>query len=184
MQNDAQDLQQQLAAIKADTENLLAGLNDAQFNWRPDANHWSIAQCLDHLNVLGYLYLEQFPAKIAAGPRLTGAPNYQMGWLSRFFIKKMEPPVTTKFKAPPPFVPAPEKPLDEVAPKFFQLQDQLAEQINAARNVDWSRVKLVSPASKLIHFNLTAAFAVLTSHERRHLWQAWQVRKNPDFPTS
>jgi hypothetical protein len=182
MQNDAQDLQQQLAAIKTDTEKLLAGLSDAQFNWRPDANHWSIAQCLDHLNALGYLYAQQFPEKIRDGARLTGAQNYSMGWLSRFFIKKMEPPVTTKFKAPAPFVPAPEKPLATVAPEFLQLQDLLAEQIRSADHVDWSQVKLVSPASKLIRFNLTAAFAVLTSHERRHLWQAWQVRNHPNFP--
>ncbi len=25
-------------------------------------------------------------------------------------------------------------------------------------------------------------FAFLAAHERRHLWQAWQVRRHPEFP--
>ena len=182
MDNDAAGLKTQLTAIKADVTKLLAGLNDANFNWKPDPNQWSIAQGLDHLNVLGSLYLPQFTEKIVQGPPLVGAQNHQMGWLSRFFIKKMEPPISSKFKAPAPFVPAPEKSLDAVVPEFMQLQELLAQQISLANNVDWSRVKVVSPASKLIHFNLTAAFAVITSHERRHLWQAWQIRSNPNFP--
>jgi hypothetical protein len=29
---------------------------------------------------------------------------------------------------------------------------------------------------------LGPCFAFLAAHERRHLWQAWQVRKDPGFP--
>ena len=25
-------------------------------------------------------------------------------------------------------------------------------------------------------------FAFLVAHERRHLWQAWNVRRHPEFP--
>lgn len=182
MKNDASGLLQQLTAITADTADLLAGLTDASFNWRPEPNQWSIAQCLDHLNNLGFLYLPQLTEKIAQGPKLTGAQNYRSGFIGNYFIRLMEPPVKSKFKAPKPFAPAPEKPLASVGPEFMRLQDVLAQQINSAQAVDWARVKVVSPASKLIKFNLTVAFAVIIAHERRHLWQAWQIRKNPKFP--
>jgi hypothetical protein len=183
MDNDAPGLKMQLAAIKEDASNLVAGLTDAAFNWKPDAAHWSIAQCLDHLNVTGYLYLPQLTAKIGQSAPSASAQNYRLRWFGKLFVRQLEPPVKTKFKAPKSFVPAPEKLLDEVVPEFMRLQDVLAQEISAADQVNWARVKVVSPASKLIRINLTEAFAVITAHERRHLYQAWQVRKNPDFPS-
>lgn len=182
MDNDAPGLKMQLAAIKQDVTNLVTGLTDAAFNWKPDAAHWSIAQCLDHLNVTGYLYLPQLAEKIEQAAPLAGAQNYRLRWFGKLFVRQLEPPIKAKFKAPKSFVPAPEKPLAEVVPEFLKLQDLLAEKINIADKINWARLKVVSPASKLIRINLTEAFAVITAHERRHMYQAWQVRKNPDFP--
>ncbi|MBS1809946.1 MAG: DinB family protein [Acidobacteria bacterium] len=182
MNNDAAGLHAQISAVREDAAKLLTGLTESNFNWRPDPNHWSIAQCFDHLNVLGFLYLPQLSEKIAKSSSLSGEQNYRLGFIGKFFVRSMEPPVKSKFKAPKSFIPAPEKSLVTVAPEFMKLQDLLEDQINAAENVNWARVKVVSPASKLIRLNLTEALAIIVAHERRHLWQAWQVRKNPNFP--
>jgi hypothetical protein len=33
-----------------------------------------------------------------------------------------------------------------------------------------------------VWWSLTGTFAILIAHQRRHVWQARQVRKNPAFP--
>jgi hypothetical protein len=43
-------------------------------------------------------------------------------------------------------------------------------------------VKARSPVSKRIRFSLGAAFAAISAHQRRHLWQARQLRNDPAFP--
>jgi len=35
---------------------------------------------------------------------------------------------------------------------------------------------------KSLKLGLGPCFAFLIAHERRHLWQAWQVRKDERFP--
>jgi hypothetical protein len=40
-----------------DADALVATLSDEQFAWQPAPNAWSIAQCIDHLNVTARLYL-------------------------------------------------------------------------------------------------------------------------------
>ena len=43
--------QDQLLSITQDVPGLIGRLSDEQFNWRPAANRWSMAECFDHLNV-------------------------------------------------------------------------------------------------------------------------------------
>jgi hypothetical protein len=108
--------------------------------------------------------------------------NYRMGLFGKFFTRIMEPPVKLKVKAPKDFVPATESAMDSVVTKFMALQESFNQQMLDADGVDWGKVKFVSPVASFIKFNLTEGIAMLVAHERRHLWQAWQVRNHPDFP--
>ena len=45
---------------------------------------------------------------------------------------------------------------------------------------DWEVQR--SPVTKLLRLSLGQEFALLIAHEQRHLWQARQVRANPQFP--
>jgi hypothetical protein len=46
------------------------------------------------------------------------------------------------------------------------------------------RVKVRSPAMKLLRFPLGGLFAIMAAHERRHLWQAQQVSRMATFVPS
>jgi hypothetical protein len=176
----------QFEAIKRDASELVAGLSDAQFNWRPAPGVWSIAECLAHLNVTGQYFLPRIDRRLrearAAGMLSEGPFRY--GLLSRVMVRGSEPPAKLKFKAPKIFQPMSEHLSAVIVPAFMTLQDQLVERLRAARGVDLRRVKVTSPVSSLVKISLGQVFPFVAAHERRHLWQARRVREDANFPVA
>ncbi len=50
-----------------------------------------------------------------------------------------------------------------------------------ADGLDLARVRVISPVSRCFRLPLGAYFAFVMAHDRRHLWQARQVRTLPGF---
>jgi hypothetical protein len=164
----------QVEEIKRDTEDLARGLSEAQFNWRPGAEKWSIGECLEHLNITARLYWPII-AEAITNARVNGwfSPGpYKRPWLGSLLISLAEPPPKMRFKAPRRFRP----------PADMAFQDRLLDLIRDANGVDLGRPKIHSPATKLIKITLGQSFGLITAHERRHLWQARQVRDDLNFP--
>ena len=178
--NDAtRALLDQVEAIKRDGASIVAGLTEAQFNWHPEPQRWSIAQCLDHLNFGVIKVLPAFDRVIADGRSRgrTSAGPFRYGWLSRLIVASMEPPPKFRMKTPL------KKPaegtfhLADVVPEFPRVRDQLAARIRDADGLDLRRVKITSPVNRLIRLPLGAYFEFMLAHDRRHLWQARNVRQ-------
>ncbi len=182
-----QEYRRQFEAIIEDTRELLAGLTDAQFNWRIAPGSWSIAECLAHLNVTGQLTLQSIDhslKKVQAQPETFNHGPFRRSLLGRLAIWGIEPPAKIKVKAPKLFTPLPEHLMAVVAPAFMSLHEQLLRRLQQANGLDLARIKVTSAASSLIKMNLGQTIAFLAAHERRHLWQARQVKNNPGFPRS
>lgn len=174
----------QVKVIRMEAEGLVWGLNDERFNWTPEAGRWSMAQCFDHLNITNRLMITQLEDAMQRGRaagKLSDGP-YTYGFVGRWFLRMMQPPVKRRFKAPKPFQPALRKKLEEVLPEWGRTHDRVAELIREANGLDLERIKVVSPATKLLKYNLGIAFWVQTTHDRRHLWQAREVRNQQRFP--
>jgi hypothetical protein len=181
---DLEDLRKQFKVIKDDAESLITPLNEAQFNWHPQPGVWSIGECFDHLNISGKLYLPVIDAQMKAGrdKQIFGTEPFRYGWFNNWFVRSLEPPVKTKFKSPKAFVPKPDKSLQATISEFMQVQEAFLIRLVDANGLDLRRIKVQSPATRLIRLSLGRAFAMVTAHERRHLWQARQVMAHPDFP--
>ena len=163
------------------------GLSNAQLNWSPAPGRWSIAQCLVHLTAVGRPYAQALAEGIATareqGRTVSGPVRY--GFLERWAIRSMEPPPRRRMPAPKMFRPAEKAETyagAEVIAEHLALKDRYVSLLSSADGLDVGRVKITSPVSRLIRFRIGAAFAFVASHERRHLWQAWQVREDPGFP--
>jgi len=179
------DLLKQWDDIERDAADLLGGLTDAQLNWKPEPAAWSIAQCVDHLNVADRVYLAAMrkgaaAAAAAAHPDQTIRP----GWFARWFLKQLEPPVKRRMPAPSLIAPARAKTVREV-------QEEFEEKVKAARAffsdcaaVDWNRTRFPNPFIKGLRFTLAAGAAIMCAHNRRHLRQARNVKEAPAFPKS
>jgi len=65
--------------------------------------------------------------------------------------------------------------------QFLRVRDQLAERVRQADGLDLKRARVTSPVTRLLRMPLGAYFAFILAHERRHLWQARQVRNARGF---
>jgi hypothetical protein len=180
------DLNRQFDAIKAESSELVKGLEELQFNWRPRPRSWSIAECLLHLNIIGdrYVHVLENTLTEARERGLTGSGPFGYGWLGKWILNNTEPPPKRKFKAQRSFMPADGQPLTAVMPTFLHLQEQLALQLQRANGLDPRRIKVPAPGLGPVKLNLYVTFARIAAHERRHLWQARQVRNHPAFPVA
>jgi hypothetical protein len=181
---DLQDYKRQIEAVSQDARDLLAGLSEAQINWRPAPAHWSIAECLDHLTVTNRELTERIEAATseARAKGLTGRGPFRHSIIGNMIVRSMEPPAKMKFKAPKIFKPRPDQSLEAVTREFFKTQDELLRLIEAANGINLARVKITSPVTRLIKLSLGQAFGLIATHARRHLWQARQVKGNQTFP--
>ena len=176
----------QIGQIKTRCDTLVAGLRDEAFNWRPEQGRWSICECLDHLNITAELYLPVIDGAVAKSRSqgLWGDFPAKRGLIGGWVVRIAEPPSKRRLRAPRAFRPKAEQPLDTVVAKFQELQDQIVERLRQANGVDLWRTKIRSPAIALLRLSLGETFALMTAHERRHLWQAEQVKGDPGFPSS
>lgn len=190
MNADTQSVLDQLRAIKRDGEAITAGLSQGQFNWRPGPERWSIADCLQHLNVGVTKAMPAFDTAIAQGrargQTAPGEEPFKYGWFSRLVAGSMEPPPRFRMKTPSMLrVPLTATyTVSELLPEFFRVRDQLAERVQQADGLDWARVRTISHVNRLLRLPLGAYFQFILAHDRRHLWQAREVRSSPGFPRS
>jgi hypothetical protein len=185
-------LVEQYEAVRADAAALTRGLSGAQFNWRPGADRWSIGQNIAHLNIaarLGFPYLDAMLDRArAAGARSAGP--YKRTFIGRLFVWVIEPPYRVRVKTQPMHVPAADCALNDELALFERNQAGYVQRVRAGNGLDLGSVKenlnLLAGRSTGRPANLTLYewFLFIVAHQRRHLWQARQVRDNPAFPGS
>ena len=177
-------LRLQFEQLSADADALAGSLTDDQFNWQPAPGVWSMAQCIEHLNVTARLYLPKLDDSIADAIRrgLYNEGPFTYNWIGRFFAKVNEPPPRFRMKSPKTFHPVPQRARQDVLAAFRAYQKQYVDRLRQASGLDLARARVSSPASSWIRMPLGSGFALMTAHERRHLWQARKVWERPDFP--
>lgn len=176
------DYYEQIENIKEDAVELTAPLAEDQFNWRPSAKRWSIAECLVHLNLADGLDLAALAAKIerCRSANITGHGPFRYSLFSRTFVRYAEPPPKLRVPAPKAYRPPVGHRKDHVLPEFLFIHDRWLQLLVDSNGLDLARIKVKIPVGFKV--SLGQRFALVTAHDRRHLWQAWEVRKHPNFP--
>lgn len=171
------DFRRQFEALSSDAEALVAPLTDAQFHWKPTPTSWSVAQCIEHLNVTARIYLPFLDEAIANAIRrgLYGPGPFRYNWIGRLFVFLLEPPARLRTRAPEAFQPIADRPRREVMAGFRAFQVQYVDRLRQANGIDLARARVRSPSPYWLRIPLGSAFALTAAHERRHLWQARQI---------
>jgi DinB superfamily len=184
MAGDAPELQVldgQLGAIHGDAQALVSGLGEKRGAWRENPASWSVAQCLDHLAIANRVYLSAMqPAALIArehGRRRRGPAL--PGMIGRLFIRTLEPPVKRIWQtnAPHTIRPAEAPPLSEALAKFVAAQDEVLAFLRGNSDLDLASIRFPNPFIPGVRFSLATGLHVIAAHDRRHLWQAWRVRR-------
>jgi hypothetical protein len=173
--------------IERTTDDVLAGLDDEQFNWTPALGAWSIGQCFAHLNVANTTYLACVAPAIAAareaGYRRRGPLSSRT--VGRWFIASLEPPVRRRQRAPGKIRPAGARlHKAEVWPAFVRIHSQLCTLLREGAHVDLNRARFQNPFIRVVPMRVSTAFRIMAAHDRRHIWQATNVRRTAGFPKS
>jgi DinB family protein len=175
----------QLLSIRQDALGLMSGLSDVQFNWQPGPGRWSMAGCFDHLNKsAAQLFIPNIDTAIAAATTqgLKSDGPFAYSALERWAVHTSDAPARMRFKAPKNVRPAASLRLEEVRTAFIRWQDEIAARLRQADGLDLRRAKYTWPFWPL-KWSLGASFQLMLAHERRHVWQARQVRQSPGFPS-
>ena len=173
----------QVEASKAWFHRRVLPLSIEQLRWRPDARHWSIAECLDHLNLTLELHLPKINEAIGRGQRQAPPSTECLRCEQAEFdaLRLLEPPVTDGVSAPALTLPSPAVDPDWLVDQFHLARDRYSEAVRRASGLDLRRIRIVKPIYPVI-VSLGGTLALIAAHDRRHMWQAERVRQAPRFP--
>ncbi len=169
-------------SAKHEIVELVAGLDDDQFNARPDPRNWSMAECVDHLVLVGRKIVPRMDTAIirARGQGWTSEGPFRYGRLEKWFAAGMsEVPPRRRLKTPRLYRPpeAEKLGIPRAVEEFAALQDKFIRVVNHAEGLDLSRIKVASPVTPLVRLSLGQWLLGLAGHQRRHMWQAEQVKE-------
>ncbi len=174
----------QVSVVRQDAEGLLWGLSEDQFNWIPPSRGWSMAQCFAHLNITNQLLINNIETAIGYGRArgIVGDGPFTYGFLSRWLLRSLQPTSKRKLKAPAKFHPKPGKDMKTILSEWESTHARLSELIRQSDGLDLAKVKVVSPVTSLLKYGLGMAFWIGSTHDRRHLAQAREIRNTKGFP--
>jgi len=184
------DLQQILDDVdQADrtAERIAGSSSDEQFYWRPrNGASWSIAGCLDHLAIINAFYAKAIRTGIehAKAQHWTRQGPLTPGYFGALFINSLEPPVKRRLRAPRGMQPVLAKGRTEILAGYRAAHDAVRHLIVDAADIDVNRARYRNPFLKVVHFRVSTGLRVIAAHDRRHLWQAEQVRQTAGYPTT
>jgi hypothetical protein len=173
-------LLQAFAASERDARALIDGLSEADGTWQPAPGGWSVAQCLDHLAVGHRVYLTALEPAAAQAERegRTRRRPALPGFLGAMFVKSLDAPPSRKMRAPEKIVPRPSPPLADASAAFFAAHARLEDFVRRHAGLDLASIRFVNPFIRGLRFSLATGVHALAAHERRHLRQAWNVRRS------
>jgi hypothetical protein len=167
------------------TRALTGDLGEAQLYWPQPDRGWSVAQVFEHLVRINESYLAPLGAAIERARRAGGAGGVGRPWKPSFFgrllIGSSAPEAKRRMKAPKLWSPEASIRRD-VVDAFLDTQTRLDRLLAEADGLDLNRIRLGSPAMKLIRLNAGDVFVVLNLHALRHLNQVERIRQRPEFP--
>ena len=175
-------------SARRDLENLASAVSDRQAAWHPAPRRWSIAECIEHLNVTHRGYSPRLERALDKGRRRgwSGSSPYpQSSFLGRMILRVLDPEAGRTFPAPRVFRPAAgELDFASVCGELRRGLDHFAELAERADGLDLGRIRFATPVAPWPRLTLAEAFEIHSLHIPRHLAQAEAVRNMPGFPAS
>src|SRR5579862_6243480 len=154
----------------------VAGLSEAQWNFKPDANTWSVAECAEHIAVSEDVIFGMIQQKIMQSP----ADPTKKSAVTDDFILKAVVNRTQKFQAP-----------EVLRPKHtFASPQELLDHFNESRAKTIAYVRDTQDDLRGHFFDHPVLktldgyqwILLLSAHTQRHTAQLNEVKANPNFP--
>lgn len=164
--------------VRETVEQRFRPLTDDQLNRGPGPGKWSVGQCLEHLNIIGGLYLPVMSKKIKAAKERGSAPAETVvhGYFGKKMTEAMRVPASEKaVKAPQQYAPSGMRLPRTVLEVFGRQLDELVAIIEQTRTINANAIRIPNPIIPLLLPRLTDALELLVVHMQRHIAQAERV---------
>ncbi|UOQ78310.1 DinB family protein [Hymenobacter sp. 5516J-16] len=168
----------ELQRVRDITNRRFRPLTDDQLNRGPGPGKWSVGQCLEHLNIVGGLYLPVMSRKIKAAKERGSKPAELVvhGFFGQKMTEAMRVPATEKtMKTPQQYAPSGSRLPRTVLEVFSRQLDELDSLIEQTRDINANAVRIPNPIIPLLLPRLTDALELLVEHMKRHILQAERV---------
>jgi uncharacterized damage-inducible protein DinB len=175
----------QLGLVSDEVASSFGDLDAPRLNWKPTAESWSIAQCLDHLITINSLYFPLFEKVTSPNFSQSSWERYSplSGFFGKYLIKVLSPEYEKKTKTSKKAYPSAGDIDARILEQFREHQNKLAEYIrNISPELDLKKTMITSPLMSLVTYSLDDCLTILAVHERRHLLQAKRVMAEQGFP--
>jgi hypothetical protein len=171
-------------AIAGDAKTLFGRLNSQQLNWKPAADSWSVAQCIDHLITINREYYPVFDRIRNGGYRKTLLHRipFLPAVFGRLMIKVLSPNSHQKFKAPAVAQPSSSAIDPNIVERFVANQREMLAKMRSLEDRNPAGTIITSPFASVVVYSLLDTFRLLVAHERRHFAQAQRVMEVDGFP--
>jgi hypothetical protein len=164
-----------LTKTKNDLLSAVQGLSDAQLNFKPAPDRWSVLECVQHITLSSKGLFD-------SQQQLAKAPNdsaFKQSFTDEQFVGMIEDR-SHKAQAPEPFKPvnAPYKTLAETLAQFNMDRDNLIKYVQGTDEDLRSHVAKM-PFGKVDAYQMVL---FIGAHTNRHTQQLNEVKADPNFP--
>lgn len=170
---------QDLQEARRRAQSLVSDLPPGQLTKQPEPGKWSIAECLLHLNTTADVVQSLMEKAIAQGKRdnTFGRGPFGIGFKGRLLVWIAEPPPKFRIRAPRSVRPPSqiENPL-KLLPDFLKAQDGWERLVRESAGLDLGKI-MVGPRFSAFRARLAAIWPWMMAHQRRHLLQAENVKR-------
>ena len=174
-QADKDHAMQYLESTKKNVLEATKGLSDAQWNFKPAPDRWSVAQVMEHIAAAEDFLLALTKDKVMIAP--AGDPGRDVQKVDAAVLL-MVPDRTTKAQAPEPLVPTNRFSSPEGSIKHFEASRATTEEFLKTTPGLREHV-LESPLGKLDGYEF---ILLIAAHSERHTKQINEVKADPNFP--
>ena len=171
------DYSDDLNEARRRAQELVVGLTPEQLLRRPDPGKWSIAECIVHLNITAVTVQKLMASAIEQGKNqhVFSKGPFSVGPKGRLLVWIAEPPPRFRIRAPRNVRPPAtiDDPL-QVLPAFMKAQDEWERLMREQEGLDLAKINV---GQGVFRMRLAAALPWMMAHQRRHLLQAENVKR-------
>ena len=170
-------------AINEIIKNEFEILDQKLFNTAPGSKKWSVAECIQHLNLTLKIYVPQLVSGVQNKHQFIGQKeNFTPSFIGKLAVNSMAPKenneIPRKMKT---FKILKPKELEynkqEVLDIFLGYQNDIISIIEGTDNMNLEKPKIVTAAGSILKMRFGDALHFMVAHNQRHVLQAQNVLK-------
>jgi len=172
------DKEKALAYLETSKKGVLAatkGLSEAQWNFKPAPEKWSVAECMEHIAAAEDFIRGLITEKVMAAP---AAPDRDIAKIDAGIMANV-PDRTNKLQAPEPIRPTNRYGSPEASIKHF-VESRATTEDFLKKTADLRGHAIDSPAGG--KWDAYEWVLLIAAHSERHTKQIEEVKSNPGFP--